>query len=111
MLLLEFTISPQVGPRMPLVIRENGSQTLSCRHNAIGIHATQWYHETSAIRRDVPEGAEGCSCESTASPSSITLTFTDFAARSAGGYSCRVPDPFNDPAQNICRFDVLVGGE
>ena len=104
-------MSPQVGPGMPLIIRVGGNQILSCRHNLIGLHATQWYREASAMRSDMPEGADGCSCESTSSSSFITLAFTDFAAMSAGGYSCRVPDPFNFPAQNICRFDVVVAGD
>ena len=96
---------------MPLIIREGDSQVLSCRHDTILPHATEWYRDASVIRVDMPEGSEGCSCESMTSTSSKTLTFTNFAASSAGGYSCRIPDPFNDPAQNICRFDVQVAGE
>ena len=96
---------------MPLIIHQGGSEELTCRHDIIGLHATQWYREASVIRLDTPEGSDGCSCESTSSPSSVRLRFTDFDAGSAGSYSCRVPDPFNDPAQNICRFNVQVAGE
>ena len=93
---LEFTIDPPVGPSMPLIIPEGGDQVLTCRHSVIPVDATEWYREMSAIRDNVPEGREGCSCEINRPNTMdyVELTFTDFGPGSGGEYSCRVPDPF-----------------
>ena len=100
---------------MPLIIREGDGQTVSCRHSRVGVHATEWYREESVIRPSMPQGPDGCSCETSpfveGQDDPRTLTFMNFDGRSAGEYSCRIPDPFNDPIQNICRFRVLAAGK
>ena len=99
---------------MPLIIREGGEQLLTCRHSIIGPHVTDWYREASAIRDNVPEGRDGCSCEVNrpADSDPVELMFTDFGPGSGGEYSCRVPDPFGSAGVfNVCTFDVLVAGK
>ena len=99
---------------MPLIIPEGGDQVLTCRHSVIGAHVTDWYREGSAIRDNVPEGRDGCSCEVNRPNTMdyVELTFTDFGPGSGGEYSCRVPHPFGSAGTfNVCRFDVLVASK
>ena len=112
---IEFDIQPPLGPDMPLILVEGTSRTLSCSHRTIPAFAVDWYRDTTALREDIAGGNVDCSCNVPSvdpQDQSITvkeLIFTDFAASSAGEYSCRVPLGLG--VFNICRFAVEVAGK
>ena len=96
-----------MGPELPLIITRGGSRTLTCTHNIISTSALDWYREASAIRDDLPDVDEVCSCQ--VSTNNNTLTFSNFAPGSIGQYSCRAPRGL--AVFDICKFNVLLAGE
>ena len=71
------------------MIPDGGNQVLTCRHSVIGAHVTDWYHEKSGIRENVPEGREGCSCEINRPDNvdfvELTFTQSDFFSLTPSG--------------------------
>ena len=110
----EFTIRPEVGPDMPLVIPEGGGAMLTCTHERPPFTLT-WFRETTAIREGTADTLDECGCEvprvDPGSGNNRTVTFMEFAQEFAGEYSCRAPIVASTGTFDICRFRILLAGE